>query len=94
MGLGEEWEGWCMTHSQEEIDERIAKNDPEGKRFQRLELEIKKEKLWAKCKEWIEEHEVLCAEAIYQNDGVVLALPDLAETICEIVGYAKLKDDE
>ena len=94
MGLGEAWEGFCLTHSAKEIEEHIAKNDPEGKRFERLEFEGKKELLWRKCKEWIEKEEVLCAEAIYQNDGVNLALPDLAEIVCDIVGYAKVKEDE
>jgi hypothetical protein len=93
MGLGEAWEAFCMTHTQKEIDDHIAKNDPEGKRFERIELAGKKELLWRKCKEWIEKEEVLCAEAILQNDGVNQALPDLAEIVCEIIGYAEYHED-
>jgi hypothetical protein len=93
MGIGEAVEGFSLTHSQKEIDEHIAKHDPEGKRFEWAKQEAKKELLWRKCKEWIEKEEVLCAEAIYQNDGVNQALPDLAEIVCEIIGYAKVKED-
>ena len=89
MGLGEAQEAFRMTHTQKEIDDHVVKNDPEGKRFKWAEQEAKKELLWRKCKEWIEKEEVLCAEAIIQNDGVNQALPDLAEIVCEIVGYAE-----
>lgn len=46
-----------------------------------------KELLWKTCKEWIDKEKPTCPESIVQIDSVNLSLPDLAESICNIVGY-------
>lgn len=53
----------------------------------------KKDKLWKLCKEFVEEQEVSCPEAICQNDNVIENAYDLIEDICKIVGYHKFKED-
>lgn len=48
--------------------------------------------LWRTVAKWIDANEVSCAEAIGQTDRVQEALPELAEDVCQIVGYAHVKD--
>lgn len=45
------------------------------------------QKLLEFCREFIKQQQISCAEAIVQTDRVYLALPELAEGICDIVGY-------
>ena len=47
------------------------------------------EALWKACAAWVKEHEVSGPECIMQVDSVNEALPDLAEAVCEVVGYAE-----
>ncbi len=44
-------------------------------------------KLWIHCTEWVKKNKPRCAESIYQVDAVFTACPELAEDVCEIVGY-------
>jgi len=50
------------------------------------------QKLWAACVAWRDEHEPLAVESIYQMDNVVLALPELGEAVCAVIGYAQYED--
>jgi hypothetical protein len=43
--------------------------------------------LYKACEAWRDQNKPLCAESIYQVDSVNLACPELAETICDIIGY-------
>lgn len=49
--------------------------------------ESAKEELWQVVETWIKKQKVSCPEAIYQCDWMQEALTDLAEEVCEIVGY-------
>ncbi len=44
-------------------------------------------KLWDAVELFIQENEVSCAEALMQVDRISEELPELAETLCDIVGY-------
>lgn len=52
----------------------------------------KKEKLWKTCRNFIDKYKISCPESLMQVDHVNLALPDLVEEVCEIVGYYYEKD--
>lgn len=45
------------------------------------------EALWGVCVAWIEQNHPRCAESLLQVGRVNEALPDLAESVCDIVGY-------
>lgn len=36
---------------------------------------------------FITEHKISCPEKIYQNDGIMRALPSLMEDLCEVYCY-------
>jgi hypothetical protein len=39
------------------------------------------------CKKFIDEHDIGCAETIYQTDRVIEDASEFIEAICDIVGY-------
>jgi hypothetical protein len=43
--------------------------------------------LWAVCEMWRNRHKPTCPESIQQVDSINLACPDLAEEVCDIIGY-------
>lgn len=45
--------------------------------------------LWDAVVAWREEHDVTCPEALLQVDTVNESLPELAETLLDIVGYRR-----
>lgn len=47
--------------------------------------------LWDNCQKWVAKYEPRCGESLFQIDSVNEALPELAETVCDIVGYYKKK---
>lgn len=49
--------------------------------------------LWKVCEDFIRDLEIGCAEAVVQNDAVILAAPELIEAICAVVGYHKFEDE-
>lgn len=52
-----------------------------------LERKAQKERLLHACEQWIIRHEVSAPESIMQVDRVQEALPELAESVCSILGY-------
>lgn len=48
--------------------------------------------LWHACAIWRDQHKPRCAESIYQVDSVQEGLPDLAERVCDIIGYYDKED--
>jgi hypothetical protein len=59
-----------------------------GSLEKRLEYDPgKARKLWLVCQQWVKDNTVRSPESIYQRDDVCEALPDLAEAICEVVGF-------
>lgn len=46
------------------------------------------EKLWDTVQAWIDEQQPSCPESIYQCDWFAESSLDLAEKVCDIVGYA------
>lgn len=46
-------------------------------------------KLWDAVVAWRDENEVTCAESLLQVDSVNEDLPNLAESVLDIVGYAE-----
>jgi hypothetical protein len=46
--------------------------------------------LYSVCVKFIEDQNINCGEAVYQNDNVILNACQFIEQICDIVGY----DDE
>jgi hypothetical protein len=49
----------------------------------------KLQELWTAVTNWRDEHNVGCPEALMQRDSVNESLPELAEVILNIVGYAE-----
>jgi hypothetical protein len=46
------------------------------------------------CRCWILRYGPLCPESMMQVDSVREALPELGATVCGIVGYADIEEDE
>ena len=47
----------------------------------------KLEKLWKVCEEWRDKYQPLCGESMMQCDDIMMATPELAESIMDIIGY-------
>lgn len=56
--------------------------------------QVAMEELWELCKEFIEEQEISCSEAVFQTDHVIENAYDFITKICEIVGYHKYEDED
>ena len=41
------------------------------------------------CRDFIDAHQITCAEAIYQVDNNIIDAPELIEEICNVIGYFK-----
>lgn len=54
----------------------------------------KAEELLAHVQKFIKDERISCAEAVCQNDNVILNAYEFIEKCCEIVGYHKDEDDE
>lgn len=52
-----------------------------------------KDLLWDTCKTWIDKYKPSCPESLMQVDDINLACPDLAEEVCNIIGYSGDKDE-
>lgn len=39
------------------------------------------------CMDYVEHHEIRCAESIYQRDIIYTSAPELVEQICDVIGY-------
>lgn len=50
------------------------------------------QRLYDACKAWVEKNQVDCVESIVQVDRITRALPDLAEIVCQHVGYYEYPD--
>jgi len=50
--------------------------------------------LWKVCQNFVAQHEIGCAESIYQSDRVMIAAPELVEEVCNVVGYKPYEDEE
>jgi len=50
-------------------------------------------KMWEVCVSFIKEHEIRCAETIYQCDGPQIAATEFIEILCETIGYLPNEDD-
>jgi hypothetical protein len=53
-----------------------------------------KEKLYELCQKFIKDHQISCAEAVYDTDKIIEDAYELIEEICNIVGYVEYEDDE
>ena len=49
--------------------------------------------LWNVCVKFIEEYEIGCVEQIWQTDSVLIAAPELVESVCNVVGYKPYEDE-
>lgn len=49
--------------------------------------------LWRICANFIEKHEIGCAESIYQRDRIAENVLQLLEDICDEVGYTEDEDE-
>ena len=45
------------------------------------------------CQKFIKDHNISCAEHIYQSDEVIVNAYEFITDICEIVGYVKYDED-
>lgn len=52
------------------------------------------ESLWGVCVAWIEQYKPLCPESIYQTDRCSIGSMELAENVCDIVGYIAIPEEE
>ena len=52
------------------------------------------EKLLEECRDFIRIQRIVCAECVYQTDGVLEDAQELIHRICEIVGYHKEELDD
>lgn len=65
-----------------------------GREFCRNDVKDPRNVLWEVCQQFINQYEVSCPENIYQSDRVVLNAQQFIEEICNIVGYAEVKEDD
>ena len=54
----------------------------------------KEQELFERCKKFVEEQNIFCAETIYQSDRVIENAYEFIEDICDIVGYNDDGEDE
>jgi hypothetical protein len=47
------------------------------------------QRLWDTVVAWRDQNEVTCSESLLQVDSVNESLPDLAESVLDIIGYAE-----
>lgn len=50
--------------------------------------------LWKICQSFIKEHDIGCAETIYQCDSPQIAATEFIEKICDVVGYQPYDEPE
>lgn len=50
--------------------------------------------LWNVCVVFIEEYEIGHVEQIWQTDEIIIAAPELVESVCNVVGYKPYEDEE
>lgn len=72
-------------HSPKQSENTMTTEPPKKWVAQRL-LEV--------CSDYIEHHELTCAESIYQKDAIYESAPELVEQICNVIGYYPSGDDE
>lgn len=53
--------------------------------------QIRKE-LFRLCEQFVIDNEITCPESIYQMDGVIGNAYEFLEGMCNIIGYASIKD--
>ena len=73
---------------QAETDRKVAETEIA------LKLQAAKDALYDTVTAWIKKHDVNCSENIHQSDNVIANAYTLIEDICNIVGYAKVEEDE
>ncbi len=54
----------------------------------------KEQELFERCKKFVAEQNIFCAETIYQSDRVIENAYEFIEDICNIVGYNDDSEDE
>jgi len=62
-------------------------------RFNGILIDEQNQKLSEVCEKFILDHNITCAETIYQVDSVILDAYEFIEKICDIVGYDDLGED-
>lgn len=53
----------------------------------------KRNQLFDLCKKYCDDHEISCAEMIYDTDDIITDAYEFIEKICDIVGYYKHPED-
>ena len=56
-------------------------------------MNTKTMQLWEVCQAFINEHEILCVDSVYQQDAIVIDALAFIAKICDIVGYYKDKEE-
>jgi len=54
----------------------------------------KEQELFKLCTKFIEDNKISHAEQVYQNDKLVTKYYQFVESICDIVGYQAMNEDE
>lgn len=56
--------------------------------------EDKKTELWLLCQKFIEDQQIWCSETVYQTDRVIENAYEFIDSICQIVGFVPLEQEE
>jgi hypothetical protein len=54
---------------------------------------VDKDALLKICQDFIKNNKISCAETVYQTDRVIENVYEFIESVCNIVGYAQMNDD-
>jgi hypothetical protein len=65
-----------------------------SKKILNIAEEEQKDALYNFVKIWRDKNEIICPETIHQCDHVILGAYEFMEGLCEIVGYAKIEEED
>jgi len=74
------------------IRSKVRRNAQIGSPEEKTHGEIRKA-LYALCERFVVDNEIHCPEAIWQMDHVIGNAHEFIEEMCNIIGYAELKED-
>lgn len=56
------------------------------------QAQVRKE-LYRICEEFVTENDIHCPESIYQMDHIIGNAYEFIEKVCDVIGYASIKDE-
>ena len=81
-----------MRESNERFRGKMTRRAQAGRLDDMSNAQIRKE-LYRICERFVMDNEISCPESIYQMDGVIGNAYEFIEEICNVIGYASVKEE-